>query len=453
MDTLTNKLARFATGVASDAFPERTIHALKRHIIDSIGCALGAMHEPAVQIASRLAEASGATPVSGFFGSDARSSPEHAAFVNGLMIRSLDFNDTYPGGHPSDGLGAVFALAQANGATGARTLQSAFILYEVFGALCDAVDFRERGWDQGTMLQIALACAAAPLLGLNEEQTANAIALAACESPATRQVRAGRLSMWKGGAAPNGARNAVFLAQLAAAGMTGPDRAFDGRHGFFEQVSGGAFDLNLATYDAPSPAVTRALLKYLPIETNIQSAANAALELRSRVAVESIESVKISTFWRSYHETGSEPAKWAPESRETADHSMPFIVATMLRDGTISEASFAPARLTDASLRALMDRIAVEHDASATADYPQKMTTRITILERDGTRHEAVVNHPKGHPANPLTDDDVAEKFLRLTSGRLPSTKGQALLSWLWSLETHETIDPLFARAAGSAPC
>jgi 2-methylcitrate dehydratase len=452
MDQLCNDLARFAVSATADGLPATTAHALKRHIIDSVACALGALDEEPVRIVRDLAVAAGAIPVAGVFGSTLSTSAEFAAFANGAMIRALDFNDTYPGGHPSDGLGAIFALAQMVHCSGERVLASTFVLYEVFGALCDAVDFRERGWDQGTMLQIALACAAAPLLNLDMERTQHAIALAACEAPATRQSRAGRLSMWTGCAAPYGARNAVFLIQLAARGMTGPSRPFDGRHAFFEQVSG-SFTLDLRAPDDARPAIARTLLKYLPIETNIQSAAHVASQLRGELPLEAIERVKIATFWRSFHETGSEPAKWAPDSRETADHSMPFIVATVLRDGVVTEASFAPERWGDAELHALMKRITVEHDAEMTSAYPGKMTTRIEITGRDGTLHQSAVDHPKGHPANPLSDADIAEKFNRLASQRLELPVREAMLAWLWTLERHATIDPLFVFAAGSPAC
>ena len=452
MDQLCIDLARFARDAASTALPPPVAHALKRHIVDSIACALGAVDEEPVRIIRDLVVATRAASVAGVFGTTGATSPELAAFANGAMIRALDFNDTYPGGHPSDGLGAVFALAQMADASGERLLASTFILYEVFGAFCDAVDFRERGWDQGTMLQIALACAAVPLLDLDPEKAQHAIALAACEGPATRQSRAGKLSMWKGCAAPYGARNAVSLIQLAANGMTGPSRPFDGRHAFFEQVSG-PFTPALSLPGDAAPAITRTLLKYLPIETNIQSAANAAMQLHGRVPLEAVEAVKIATFWRSFHETASEPAKWAPDSRETADHSMPFIVATVLRDGVVTEASFAPDRWCDPALKALMRRITVEHDAAMTEDYPGKMTTRVEIIGRDGQRHPITVDRPKGHPANPLSDSDIVEKFSRLASQRLEPAASEALLAWLWTLERQPTIDPLFVYAAGSRAC
>lgn len=453
MDQVTGQLAEFSLGIDCDRISDEVRHALKRHAIDSVGCALGAFDETPAQIARQIALICGGPSSCGVIGTSQRTSPDLAAFANGTMIRALDFNDTYPGGHPSDGLGAIFALAQAAGAEGARVLAASFILYEVFGALCDAVDFRERGWDQGTVLQIALACAAAPLLGLDLQKTANAIALAACDGPATRQSRAGRLSMWKGCAAPSAARNAVFLTQLAAAGLSGPDRAFDGRHGFFEQVSGGAFEPRLGGLGDASPAIKRTLLKFLPIETNIQSAANAALALRKELCLEDIASIRIETFWRSWHETGSEPAKWAPDSRETADHSMPFIVATILRDGGVSLDSFARDRLVDASLRAIMEKITIEHNPAFTAEYPEKMTTRIEVTARCGRSNHAIIDHPKGHVANPLTDDDVEAKFKSLAEQRLTKAGADELLAWLWRLEDQVSVDPLFVMAAKSRPC
>jgi 2-methylcitrate dehydratase len=198
------------------------------------------MSGDAYPIAGRCAERVQGRPGASLLGGGS-SSVEWATFVNGLLIRYLDYNDTYLSlepAHPSDNLAAVLAAGEAAGATGRDLIAAAVLAYEVQCRLCDAASLRKHGWDHVYYGCLSSTLAACRLLGLDVTRATHALGLAGVANVATRQTRAGELSMWKGCAFANAARNAVFAALLAADGMTGPAPIFEGEKGVFHQLTG-----------------------------------------------------------------------------------------------------------------------------------------------------------------------------------------------------------------------
>ena len=154
------------------------------------------------------------------------------------MIRNFDFNDRYPGGHPSDCLGALLALAGAMKVDGKDFLTSMIVVYEIFARLSDATRLSRHGWDQGYAIGIATAAGVCNLLKLSIETTAHAVGIAAASNLPLRVTRSGELTPWKNVATAYAARNGLFAALLAAEGMVGPGNAFEGRNGLWEKVTG-----------------------------------------------------------------------------------------------------------------------------------------------------------------------------------------------------------------------
>ncbi len=302
-----------------------------------------------------------------------RALPELAAFANGVMFRYLDGNDTYPGGggHPSDTFAAVFAMAQARNADGATAITAAVLAYEIYLALFRAKVMRESGMDHAFYTAVATAVASAKIMGLARERIAEAIALAVTPNLALEVTRRGKLSMWKGCAAANGSRNGVFAALLAAEGMTGPDRVIEGGHGLRELV--GTFDLpDFAGGDRPY-AITQANIKYFLSEYHSQApiALWLVVQLRAGLKAEDIASVEVFTYWFTWSEIGSEPEKWRPRTRETADHSLPFMIGAVLLEGRFSDGElFAPGYLTNPAMHQMADRVKVTEDPALTARFP-----------------------------------------------------------------------------------
>jgi 2-methylcitrate dehydratase len=361
------------------------------------------------------------------------------------MIRYLDANDTYiarGSGHPSDMLGALLAAAEWRGASGRELLLATVAGYEVFGALADQVSLRDRGWDQGVFIAPAAAAGAGRLLGLSVDQLADAVAIAATAGVATRQTRAGELAMWKGCATAASARAGLFAAQLAGEGLTGPTAAFEGRHGLWEQVTG-PFELGvLGGRDRPF-AIERTNLKFFATEYHAQAPLALALALRDRVRVEDIETIDVRIYAMAHSEIGSEPAKWDPRTRETADHSLPYMLSVALRDGRVGPASFEPERYLDPGLRPLMNRIRVAEHPDFTRRFPQELVSEITVVTRSGQRVTERADYPKGHARNPMTDADVETKFRDLSADALGHARADAALRALWRLEDADRVGDL----------
>jgi 2-methylcitrate dehydratase len=412
MDQLTRTIAEFATGFGLREAPEAIVAGAERSLADTVACALGGRDCEVARIGRRLAEGQATECYAGrILGEDERTGPELAAFANTAMLRYLDFNDTWHGGHPSDLTGGLLAIAESVGANGERFLAAMIVGYEVALRLIRATGLRERGWDQGFAIGVGTAAALANLLRLPLERAADAIAITAVANVPLRATRAGKLSLWKGAATAFACRNGLFAALLAAQGVTGPDRPFEGRHGLWEQITG-PFELEPFPTAGGRFLVPTVRLKYWPVEYNAQAAVWAALELRARLKPEAIATIDIATYWSAWHEIGSEPEKWDPTTRETADHSMPFIFARTLTDGTITVHSFDD--YADPSLRPLMAKISVRQDPEIDKRFPEVVVMRVTATGTDGSTHEIEVVNPKGHDRNPMTDADVGVKFRTL---------------------------------------
>jgi 2-methylcitrate dehydratase len=437
MDRTTETLARYATTLRYADLGAPAIQAAKRHLIDSLGCAIGGYGSEPAAIARRLAPVWNGAPSARLLGDLRATTPEAAAFANSVMIRFLDANDTYiarGSGHPSDMLGAVLAAAEAAGASGQDLLLATIIGYEVFGAMADQVPLRDRGWDQSIFVAPASAAAAGVLLGLSTAQVADAIAIAVTASVATRQTRAGELAMWKGCATAMAAKAGLFAAQLAREGMTGPTAAFEGRHGLAEQVTG-PFEIGALGGAGRPFAVERANFKFFAAEYHAQAPLAMALRLREKVRLEDIDGIDVQIYAMAHSEIGSEPAKWDPQTRETADHSLPYMLAIALRDGRITPASFEPERYLDPSLRPVMSRIRVAESPEFTRRFPQELRSQIDVRTRSGQRFTERAEYPKGHARNPMTDADVESKFRDLAGDALGAERASAALRTLWRLD------------------
>jgi 2-methylcitrate dehydratase len=441
MDPVTTAIADHAAGLAFADLPAAVIHAAKQHLVDSLACALGAHGCAAAAMGRSIGR--GAVPASlpgRIVGSRGRATAEQAAFVNGAMIRYLDFNDTAHGGHPSDSLAAILAVADEAEADGKRLLSGLVVAYETATRLIAAARLREHGFDQGFAIGLAAAAGAGHMLRLPAERIAHAVAITTVANMALRATRAGALSQWKGAATAFASRNAVFAVQLAALGMTGPDAAFTGRDGAFQHL-GGAFELKPFGPEFLTPKVS---LKYWPVENNAQAAVWAALELRRLVPDAAIESIDIAASWSAWHELGSDPAKWQPKTRETADHSLPYIFARALIDGEITVASFDEARYLDPALRPLMARIRVHEDEEIEKVHPARVVMRVEATDEAGRAHRIKIVNPRGHPANPMTDAEIEAKFKRLAEPALGASRAAAALDILWHLEREPGLGRLY---------
>jgi 2-methylcitrate dehydratase len=359
------------------------------------------------------------------------------------MSRYLDGNDNFPsGGHPSDTISALIATADMMRADGRALIAAIVVAYEVYHCLFQSLRVRDKGYDYVIYTAGASAIGAAHLLGLDEARAAHALSLALTPGLALGATRRGHLSMWKGCAGGNAARNGVFAALLAADGMTGPEKPFEGGHGLWELLHESEM-APLATGPG-SLKVLQACTKNYLTEYHSQLPVELALDLHARIAGRAIASITIHTYWFTFSEIGNEPEKWHPTTRETADHSLPFIIAAVLLDGTFSDEIFSEARLADRRIHDLADKVAVREDLGFSKRAPRELPCRIEIVLEDGSSCVAEGTYPLGHFQRPMTSTQVQDKFTALATRTLPAEAAARALAFLLTLEQHGDLDGLF---------
>jgi 2-methylcitrate dehydratase len=448
IDHTTSLLADYVCRLRFADLPPDVVHQVKRSLIDAIGCGVGAFHaEPAI-IARRLARRVASTPDARILGTASTTAPDLAAFANSVMVRYLDCSDSYitrGSGHPSDMISSVLAAADADEADGPSVITGIVIAYEVFARLCDEAPLA--GWDQGIFASVGAACGISHVMGLDHEQTAHAISLAIVPNLPLGVTRVGELSMWKGCAVASGGRAAVFAAQLAREGMTGPVEPFEGERGLWAQAFESPIVLDrLGGGDEPF-RIGSTSFKYFPSQIHTQGPIQLAIELREQVPPADIAEIRLRVHRIALESAGTEPEKWDPQSRETADHSLPYLIAVALQDGAVTPASFVDERVRDPALRPLMGKLTIREDPEYTRRFPDEASCRLEITSTRGQTVAAETRYPKGHLRNPLSDVEVEAKFHRLTESLLPHEQAARLLAEIWSLESAPNLSALFDRA------
>ncbi len=437
---LAERFAQYATGIRFEQLPSSVVHEAKRRFIDSFATAVGAMPADAYSIARKCAQRVSSTPGATLLGGG-NSSIEWATFVNGLLIRYLDYNDTYLSlepAHPSDNLAAVMSVGEANRSDGRALITAAVLAYEIQCRLCDAASLRKHGIDHVTYGAISSCLAACHLLKLNATQTTHAVGIAGVCNGALRQTRAGEMSLWKGCAFANAARNGVFAALLAAEGMTGPAPIFEGELGFMKLLTRTQFEVARMGAENGSTdfMMTKTYIKFWPVEYHAQSAVDVILQLRPQIGDwRKVEAIDVHTFDAAVDIIGKDPEKYRPRTRETADHSLPYCVAVALMEGDVGLSSFDEAHLANQELIELTNRVRMHRDASANARYPRGIPNRFVVTLKDGRKLEKEVEFPRGHAGNPMTDAEVERKFRTMVEPRYGKDRADQVLSQCWQLE------------------
>ena len=448
-ETISQNLAEYASSLEYKDLSEDVIHEVKRRLIDSFGCALGAFESQPAKAARAMGKGGISPDGSTLWGTRYQSTSDLAAFVNGVLVRYLDFNDTYLSkepAHPSDNISSALAVAEVEKADGKALITAIVLGYEIQCRFCDAASLRSRGWDHVGYVSLASAILSSRLMNLEKEKIEDAIALSIVPNITLRQTRVGELSMWKGCAAANAARNGVFAASLAKEGMTGPSEIFEGEKGFFNQVTG-PFDLDISAFGKKGKnfKILDTYIKYYPSEYHSQAGVEAALKLRNKVKIGDIEEVNIETYDACVDIIAGEKEKWSPQTRETADHSLPYCVAVALYDGKVGLDQFSEERIQDSDLQSFLNKIKVKRNEEHNKQYPESFPCLIEIKSKSGEIFSETVTYPKGHPNNPLSDREVEEKFEILNKGRVKADKVKKLFSNIWNLENLKDMKDLSA--------
>jgi 2-methylcitrate dehydratase len=336
-------------------------------------------------------------------------------------------------------LGALIAMSRPANASGAAVLTAMAIAYEIYSRISTtALARRPKTLDQGYAIALGAVGGICHLLGLDREQTTHAISFAATNGPPLRASRSGELSHYKGVATAVSSRHAVFCVHMARSGMTAPPAPFEGRHGIVELMNGKEGPLNLSPFDTWKLMRTR--LKYFPVAYNTQVGVWAALELRKQVDITQLEKITLRVCWFLKLESGSEAEKWDPRTRETADHSLPYIFARALQDGSIDMSTFDLDKIRDPGIRAIMNRVAVEEDAEIEAEWPGVIQAKLDAVDRGGKTYHIHIRNPRGHELNALSPADIEAKFLRLTEPALGRERAAAAFKTAWRTKDAESF-------------
>src|SRR5437879_2044270 len=444
--SLAHQFAEYTCALRFEDLSRETVNEVKRRIIDSIGCALGAWNEEPCRIAREVASEFSAKHGATIIGTHHQAPPDWAAFATGCTIRSCDYNDTYlpkEPAHPSDNISAVLAVAESVGASGRDAITATALAYEVQCRLCDAASIRARGWDHVTYGAFSTALASAKLMELDPEQTRHAVNIAGVACAAMRQARVGGRSHWKGGAVADAARRGVYSALLARAGMTGPAPIFEGQMGFEKELGVSLGNVGEKFKGAPE-MILNTSIKFWPAEYHSQSAIEAALSLRKEILDPAqAKSMTIESHDAAVDIIGSEPEKWKPKTRETADHSLPYITAIALIDGEVTNKQFEPERFADPQVWNFLETVKVKRNTELSAIYPDAVANIVHVDLDDGQPLTKRVDYPLGHAKNPLKDSEVEGKFVALVSPSLGEKRARGIVDLVWKLDDAKNVDEL----------
>lgn len=388
---LEQDLVNFTDKLRFNDLPQNAILASKMRLLDSVGVAIAAFEAKPSKIARSLACEVTGQEVAQIWGTGKLAPLEDVAFANGVMVRYLDLNDawrTKDAHHPSDYLPAILAVAESLALSGKDFITALATAYEIMCRFTDNVPFNDAGWDQPVTGSIATALAAGKLMGLEREKLMHSIGLAIIPNLSTYQTRAGELSMWKGCAGPNGARNGVFAARLAREGMSGPFNAFEGIFGVWNQtLSGKKFDINLPDFTSPWDwGIEQTNIKTHAVRDSCQLPIFTAIDLKEKLNGKKITSLKIETYKSAWEGAVKDPELWAPKTRETADHSMLFSVACALADGKVVPDSFEEKRFLDADIIDIIKQCEVNVLDEFSNATPQRRNCRIIATTEDGEK-------------------------------------------------------------------
>jgi 2-methylcitrate dehydratase len=440
--TQAEQLAAFLARVTYDDLSSVARLQLKIRVLDTLGCAIGALGSP---IASQLRAHTREFGGEGYctLAGGGRTAPDRAAFFNSALARYLDFNDSYLAKgetcHPSDNLGAVLASCEYANRSGRDFLAALAVAYQVQCRLSDVAPVRAKGFDHTTQGAYAVAAGVSKALGLDEQHTANALAICGASFNALRVSRTGALSNWKGLAYPNAAFGCTHATFLAMRGITGPLEVFEGNKGFMESIAG-RFEIDWSREDLER--VTLTILKKYNAEIHSQSAIDGALELKRQHGLtgHEVEQADLDIFDVAFHIIGGgeEGDKRTVRTKEEADHSLPYLIAVALLDGDVMPAQFLPERIGADDVQTLLRKIRIRPSEEYSRLFPQELGCRLKLRLIDGRTLTIERRDYEGFTSNPAGWQSAVRKFMALSESHTSSSVRQRLVDSVGNLEGME---------------
>jgi 2-methylcitrate dehydratase len=460
---LSHVIAEWACSLKYEHLSSEAIQAAKLFWFDSIGCALGGSQQEDAKILLKHYRAiGGGNAKATAFVSGFKINPVDAAFLNGHMIRAMDYNDIYWKAdpcHPSDLIAAPLALCESEGRSGKDLILATIIAYEIEMRLCEIgrPGVREYGWHHATLSAFAAPVAAGRVLNLMPAQMISAIGISAARTFCPGAVTAGKLTNMKNTVDPWAGRMGAESALLAREGFSGPEHIIDGKEGLFSVFKHVQYNGQPATFDSEglvadlpsSPKSHYRILdcgmKSFPIEALSHAPLTAMMKTvkENNIRADEVKEIKVEVIARAADILG-DPHKYRPTSKETADHSLPYCMAVGLVDGMVTPLQFKEERIRDHFLIPIMDKVKVVANEEFEALFPKFQPSRVTITTNNGEQYSTRVDVPKGDPRDPMTEDEIAVKFTALGGDVIGKDKCKKLQRFIMRIETAEKLDGLF---------
>jgi 2-methylcitrate dehydratase len=445
-ETITARISRWATALQYDDLTDEAIREAKRYLLDSLGCALGGFQQHDVHIALQVFRENGGQGPATVIGTGAWTDPVSASFLNALMVRVMDYNDIYwkqDPSHPSDIIPAAIACGERADGSGKDLVVGIVLGHEFEMRLCEAAfpGIRERGWHHATLTAFVAPMVAAKMLGLDADKMQHAIGISGSRMVTLGAVTAGKLTMMKNTVDPLATQSGVLAALLAERGYSGPEHVIDGKEGLVHCM-GPEWKLELLEDGLGDDfRITQCGMKAFPTEALTHAPISCTLDLIKEhdLQADQVEKVHIKSLSRAA-DILADPSKYDPRTKETADHSLPYVIACAVAERQVTPLQFTEGKINDPTIRAQLNKVEVVADPEIEALFPELQRVVVTIRTTDGREVTKQIDYPKGDPRNPLTDAEIEEKFDALAEPVLSEDRRKQVKEAVWTLERQEAI-------------
>jgi 2-methylcitrate dehydratase len=449
--TVTARISRWAADLRFEHLSPEAVHEAKRYLLDSLGCALGGFQQHDVAISLEVLEEHGGSGPATVIGTGKRMDPVSASLLNALMVRVMDYNDIYwkqDPSHPSDIIPAALACGERTGKDGRELIVGIVLGHEFEMRLCEAAfpGIRERGWHHATLTAFVSPMVAARMLDLTWEQMQHAVGISGSRMATLGAVTAGKLTMMKNTVDPLATQSGVLAALLAERGFTGPEHVIDGKEGL-AHCMGPEWKLELLEEGLGDGfRITQCGMKAFPTEALTHAPISCTLDLIKQhdLAADDVEKVHIRSLARAA-DILADPSKYDPRSKETADHSLPYVIAAAVAERQVTPLQFTNEKIMDPTIRAQLSKVEVVADPEIEALFPELQRVIVEITTTDGRKLSKQVDYPKGDPRNPLSDREVEEKFDALVEPVLTVERGKRVKEAVRKLDELDSITGLMA--------
>jgi 2-methylcitrate dehydratase len=439
--SLSRQIAEFAIGLDYKDLPENVVHEVKRYLYDSVGCAYGGYHTKDVGILRDIYKEMAGKEEATLIGYGEKIPAVNATLVNSLMIRALDFNDIYwkeDPSHPSDIIPAALAVGELVGASMKDVIVAIVLAYEFEQRLCEFAvpGVRERKWHHATLTQFVSPIVAGKLLKLTVDQMVHAIGINGSHNHTIGCPTAGKLTMMKNTVDPMAVQSGVFAALMAKRGYSGTEAVFEGKEGLMEVFGPDWNKEKLVGGLGTKYKILECSMKAFPTEALTHTHITATLKVvrENKITYDQIDTVTVTTIARAC-DILFDPHKYRPESRETADHSLPYCIAAALVDHQITTKSFSDEKMKDPHIWEVIDKIKGVASKEFEAMFPAKQPSNVLVKTKDGREFSAYLEYPKGDPREPMSMEDLEAKFNALADGLLTPARQKEVKELIFACE------------------